>query len=233
MPARRVAFVGAVAVLAALTGGPLLRIRTWWSYEDPLATDPLLVAVLALAGVVAFVAVLEDGHWRRLDRRAVAFAAALVGWLVVGTLWSLDRAETLRQALQIGAALVIGAAVALRLGLTAWRWALWCGLHVGLAWSVVAIYLHRPGTLDRRGDWAGVFFNRNSLALYAALALLVGGLLAVDLIDRRGHPIRLLALVVLGGAAIVDVRLVAGSDALTPLVALLAAALAAGSAWLA
>ena len=182
--------VAAVASLVVLSSGPLYRLRTWWDYEDPLATDATVVVLNAAVGLVALSWLVSQGRFRQLDQRALAVAAALVGWLLLGSLWSLDRLETFRQSLQIASALTIGAAIAAALGAVWFRWALWAALQVGLGWSVVAIYLDRSGTIDRNGDWAGIFFNRNSLALYAALALLVAVFIAADARSIESAPRR-------------------------------------------
>ena len=220
--------VAAVASLVVLSTGPLYRLRTWWDYEDPLATDATVVVLNAAVGLVALSWLVSQGRFRQLDQRALAVAAALVGWLLLGSLWSLDRLETFRQALQIATALTIGAAIAAALGAVWFRWALWAALQVGLGWSVVAIYLDRSGTIDSNGDWAGIFFNRNSLALYAALALLVAVFIAADARSIESAPRRWSVVAVLVAFGIVDVRLIAGSDALTPVVALGVALAAVG-----
>jgi exopolysaccharide production protein ExoQ len=220
--------VAAVASLVVLSSGPLFRLRTWWDFEDPLATDATIVVVNAAVGLVALSWLASQGRFRLLDQRALTVAAALVGWLLLGSLWSLDRLETMRHALQIATALTIGAAVAAALGAVWFRWALWAALQVGLGWSVAAIYLDRSGTIDLNGDWAGIFFNRNSLALYAALALLVTVFIAADARSIESPPRRWSVVAVLVAFGIVDVRLIAGSDALTPLVAVSVALAAVG-----
>jgi hypothetical protein len=220
--------VAAVASLVVLSSGPLFRLRTWWDFEDPLATDATIVVVNAAVGLVALSWLASQGRFRLLDQRALTVAAALVGWLLLGSLWSLDRLETMRHALQIATALTIGAAVAAALGAVWFRWALWAALQVGLGWSIAAIYLDRSGTIDVNGDWAGIFFNRNSLALYAALALLVAVFIAADTRSIESPPRRWSVVAVLVAFGIVDVRLIAGSDALTPLVAVSVALAAVG-----
>jgi O-antigen ligase len=212
--------IAAVASLVVLTTGPLARVRTWWDYEDPLATDATVVVINAAVGLVAFAWLVSQERFRWLDQRALAVAAGLVAWLLLGSLWSVDRLETFRQALQIASALTIGAAIAAALGGVWFRWALWAALHVGLGWSVIAIYLDHPGTIDDDGNWAGIFFNRNSLALYAALALLLAVFIAADARTVASMPKRWSIVVVLAAFGIVDVRLIAGSDALTPVLAL-------------
>jgi O-antigen ligase len=205
--------------LLLLTTGPLYRVRTWWSYEDPLATDPLVVMIYAATGVAAAAWLVRR---RALPRSAAIVGAGLVvGWLLLGTLWSSAWGTTLREALQIASALAVGVAARLALGARWFAGALWAALHVGLLWSFVAIQLGQPGTQDERGDWAGVFFNRNSLALIAALGLLSGGAILVDSWGRRTRPVAVDAVVVV--MMLVDARLLLGSAARTPWVALLAA----------
>lgn len=205
--------------MVALTSGPLFRLRTWWDYDDPLARDDVVVAVHAVFGLVAVVWLLRHGVGRAVDDVSALVAVALVAWLALGSIWSVDRSETLRQTMQIASALAVGAAATVALGQRMFRVALWVALHVGLFWSFAAIELDRAGTIDGNGDWAGVFFNRNSLALYAALGLLVTVFVVADALAERAGA-TWLPLVVAGGfAALVDVRLLAGSDALTPLVA--------------
>jgi exopolysaccharide production protein ExoQ len=223
--------VAAVASLVVLSSGPLYRLRTWWDYEDPLGNDATVVVIYAAVGLVAFAWLASQGRFRHLDQRALAVAAALVGWLLLGSLWSIDRLETSRQSLQIASSLAIGAAIAAALGAIWFRWALWAALHVGLGWSVVAIYLLQNRTQDRNGNWVGIFFNRNSLALYAALGLLVAIFLAADARWIERGPRQWAVVAVLVAFAAVDVRLLAGSDGLTPLFALGIAFAAVGLCW--
>jgi exopolysaccharide production protein ExoQ len=223
---RTAAFVLTVAALVALTSGPLYRVRSWWAFEDPLGTDVAVITVHAVFAGLAVARLLTGARWRGLDRSALLWAAALIGWLLITTLWSLDRGETLRQALQIASSLIVGSAAVCALGWRSFRAALWVALHVGLGWSVVAIYADRPGTLDENGEWAGVFFNRNSLALYAALGLLVSAFVAADALTRHRTSWTWPVTLAVAVAAVIDVRLIAGSGARTPLVALAAAGLA-------
>jgi exopolysaccharide production protein ExoQ len=223
--------VAAVTSLVVLTSGPLYRLRTWWDYEDPLSTDATVVVINAAVGLVAFAWLVSQGRFRRLDQRALAVAVALIGWLLLGSLWSLDRLETFRQTMQIASALTIGAAIAAALGAVWFRWALWAALQIGLVWSVAAIYLDRGGTIDRNGDWAGIYFNRNSLALYAALALLVSVFIAADARAIESVAKRSVTVAALAGFGVVDVRLIAGSDALTPVVSLVAAFAVVALCW--
>ena len=120
-----VTVLAAVASFVVLSSGPVYRVRTWWDFEDPLANDATIVVINAAVGLVAFSWLVSQGRFRHLDQRALAVAVALVGWLLLGSLWSLDRLDSFRQSLQIASALTIGAAIAAALGAVWFRWALW------------------------------------------------------------------------------------------------------------
>jgi len=222
-----VVFAAVTTCIVAYTSGPLLRIRTWWGYDDPLPDDPVIVVVFSVIAVLSF-AVLAVGR-RLLPAWLVISGAALAAWLTITTAWSFDRSDTGRETLLIAGTLAFGAAAATLLDLRRLAWAVWVGLHVGLAWSFLAIQANRPGTIDRNNDWAGIYFNRNSLGLYAALAALGSMVLAADLIQRRGVTPRWhlgVGLAVLVAATVADARLLVGSDSATPIGALVGAALA-------
>jgi O-antigen ligase len=218
-------FVVATWALTVLTTGPLYRVRTWWDYDDPLATDPVVIGVYAVTGVAAVAWLVVR---RALPRTPAVVAAGLVvAWLLVSTLWSTAWATTVREALQLASVLAVGIAALVGLGVRRFAAALWVALHVGLVWSFIAIQVGEPGTQDERGDWAGVFFNRNSLALIAALGLVIGAAILVDAWVERSRP--LIADAVVAVMVVVDVRLLLGSAARTPWVALGAAVVLAGA----
>ncbi len=223
----RAQLVGAgLAVLAVvvLTTGPMYRIRTWWSYEDPLRDDVFVVALYVTIAIGAVAVLATSSRWRRVDSRALLLTVALIGWLTLSAVWASDPVLTVREVLQTGGALAAGAALASACSSAVVLLVMWCGLHIGLAWSAVAIALRRPGTVALYREWAGVFFNRNSLGLYAALGVLVSLLLAVET-RRRGWRARgqFVALSLLALAVIADLVLLLKSRAVTPLGALVVA----------
>lgn len=230
---RRDVAVAVVVAIGALvvTTGPLYRLRTWWTFDDPLAADWFVIAVQVALGSAGAVALARRERWRHVDRRLALVAAALVVWLALGSLWSADASTTLRESLLIGVALVAGAGAAAVAGERLLIVSAWVGVHLGLGWSAILIALVRPGT-QFHGQWTGVYFNPNSLALVAAFGILLSvvllGMLLTGRIPLAGRW-RGVAVVAVAASIVVDLRLSAGTGALTPLFGL-GVALAVGAA---
>jgi O-antigen ligase len=221
-------------VFALMSGGPLFRVRTWWPYDDPLAGDQVIVATQSVVVLTAVITLAASGRWRRLHRLPALLALVLVGWLLITALWSLDPGRTVREALLVGGALAVGAAAHALLGTERLLACTWAGLHIGLVWSAIAIQQLRPGTQDAFGNWTGVYFNRNSLALIATLGLVASTALLVRLAgaavrDPRSRLLSIGAAGLVGAVAILDLRLLAGAGSLTPVAAAVVGALAGGA----
>ncbi|HUS44052.1 MAG TPA: O-antigen ligase family protein [Ilumatobacteraceae bacterium] len=229
LPSRRTFAVGSVVALGALvlTTGPLYRVRTWWAFSDPLAADVAVVAVQVLVGAVAIVALATDGRWRRVDPRMGVVALALVAWMAFGALWSPDASTTLRESLMVGVTLAAGMGAAAAVTERTLVVGSWIGIQLGLAWSAVVIVTVQPGSQDRGGEFAGVYFNPNSLALVAAVGIFLSFVAALQL---ARHQHRWIAFGVLTAAIVADLWLIIGAGALTPLVGLVVGLAVAGSA---
>jgi hypothetical protein len=218
---------GVLVALGALvfSTGPLYRIRSWWEHDDPLAADVAVIAVQSLFGLIGLVALVSGARWRLVDRRLAVLATLLVAWMVLSALWSADAGTTLRESSMVGVTLVAGTGAAVAVRERMLVFAGWVGVHIGLAWSAVGIATLQPGTQDSKG-WTGVYFNPNSLALVAAVGLLLSVVLATQHWRSRGRwPI----LMVLAVAVAADLWLIRGTDSLTPLAALLFALVAAAA----
>jgi exopolysaccharide production protein ExoQ len=220
----------AVAVGALVfTTGPLYRVRTWWSYDDPLSTDVIVVAVQLFVLVAAIASLATGNRWRRLDPMLAVVGFGLIAWMLLGALWSADATTTLREAGLVGVGVVIGAAAVTSVPERDVIVGSWIGVHLGLAWSAVAIVTVAAGTQDGNGDWTGVYFNPNSLALVASLGLLVS--LATFAAPDLGS-FRPWCKASAGLAVVADLWLIWGTSAVTPLVALMAALGVAGVAFI-
>jgi len=218
-PSRAHLAIGALVAVGALvlTTGPLYRVRSWWAFDDPLAADVAVLAVQVTLGALGVVALVSGARRRRVDRRIAVVAAVLIGWMMVGSVWSADASTTLRESAMVGVTLLAGAGAAVAVGERLLVMSSWVGVHVGLAWSAVQIIRVQPGTQDLSGDWTGVYFNRNSFALVAAFGILLSLVVAAQL---WGQPRRGLVVTVLAAAVLADLWLIRGSGSVTPLVAL-------------
>lgn len=219
---------GAVVALGALvySTGPLYRLRSWWDYDDPLAADVAVVAVQALFGLLGLVTLASGARWRVVDRRLAALSILLVAWMMTSALWSADAATTLRESTMVGFTLAAGVGAAVAVRERTLVFAGWVGVQAGLAWSAVGIVTMQAGTQDSKG-WTGVYFNPNSLALVAAVGILLSVVLATQHWRSRG---RWPMVVVLAVAVAADLWLISGTESLTPLAALLFALVAAAAA---
>jgi O-antigen ligase len=229
LPARRTWLAGVVVAVGALvlSTGPLYRVRTWWEFSDPLAADVAVVAVQLLVGVAGIAALCAAGRWRRVDRRMGVVAIALVAWMALGALWSADAGTTLRESVMVGVTMAagIGAAVAVRERTLVI--ASWVGIHLGLGWSAVLIATVQPGSQDMNGEWTGVYFNPNSLAVVTAVGIFLSLLVALHL---ARHELRWVAFALTGAAVLADLWLISGTGALTPLFGLVIGLAVGGAA---
>jgi O-antigen ligase len=220
-----------LVAFVAVTKGPVYRLRVELAeLSGDFIDDRWVQATFA----VVYVA-LAAACWpaaRRLwgDRPLVLTQAAFVGLLALSTVWSFASRRTAEQvgllALGTAAFLLAGARIApLRL-----LGALWGAMQVGVVTSAVAATQEWRFAIDKNGDWAGIYFNRNSLGPVAALGVLTSVALArwwSELPEDR--PRRRWVGVVVTAAVAVDLWVWWRSGSLTPafsvLLGLLAAAL--------
>lgn len=218
----------AVVAVASFTSGPVFTVRQWWPSTGPLAEDAAVI--VWLSGLQAIAGLLL---WRRRPtlargaRVGVVAAAVFGGWLMLASWWSDSPGVTLVRSAQLAITPLFG-----------WwlfsSWAdvrrlvvLWLGLHVGVAWSAWAVWSTRPGSQDARGDWTGVYFNRNSLAPVVVLGALVSVALIGEVV-RRWRPRDLVIAGGLVAALLLDVRLALGAGSRTSPGIAVAAVLVAG-----
>ena len=216
---RRHVVGGAVVAFGALvfTTGPLYRVRSWWNYDDPLAADLAVVAVQVLFGLMGLGVLVSGARWRRVEVRLAGIAAALVTWMALSAAWSADAGATLRESVMVAITLLAGIGAAVAVSERVLVFAGWVGVHVGLAWSALWIVTLQPGTQSDDG-WTGVYFNPNSLALVAAVGILLSLVLAArHLRHRHRWPIA----AVLAVAVVADAWLISGTASLAPAAALL------------
>jgi O-antigen ligase len=204
------------------TAGPVLWVRTRWSLDGDIAEDPFYLVLFLGAGLVCLVTVARDRSRLeaiRMDperRRIAALTLALTTLLTLSTLWSLDPALTFTHGLRFVGTIAVALVLATFLTSLEQMTTLWVAVHIGSAWSFVQIFRLAEGSQDDRENWVGIFVNRNLLGLICGVGLTVGLLLAVHVRRTWVGRERIAALVVLAGAALVDLRLLWGSGSATP-----------------
>lgn len=176
------AWIGAVLLLLAASGGPVLWARSELAEmtgrpESDVWIQGLLVVAAGL--VLAFSGAALD-HLRH-DRVALIATGLFLGLILVSTLWSLDRTATLQQWILMSfvtaAALFGGAWLARTEVLTA----LFVAVHLGIAISAFADLRAWP-IAGGGGDLSGVYGTTDQMGMMALLAAATTVMLMVVLL---------------------------------------------------
>lgn len=208
-----------------VTKGPVFRIRLEAAPLGGDFIDDRWVQVSFVVGALVVIGLCAPAvRTVVLDPLLVGCLASVVGLVVVSGLWSVNTARTVEQGLMMAS----GTAAALLAGATLGRFhlvtALAAAMHVGVAVSLFAFARDWPLTLDRNGDLAGIYFNRNSLGPVAVMAGATALTLAVHLVRER----RWQAVGGLGVLVVVDVWVWWRSGSLTPVFGVVVAVVALG-----
>lgn len=174
----RAAEVGyALAVLFALTQGPVYRLWT----ESGQYQQFIALPTIGHAYFATFVAVQLPALCLVTRRLSATFIAerrgqllmALLLWLGLSVLWSTLARHSLPEFVSLFLTTMFGVYLAVSFS-PAVLWRIVAGaMSLGLAISLIAILRSWEGAMNSEdGHWVGIYFNRNSLAPVAAVALL-------------------------------------------------------------
>jgi O-antigen ligase len=174
----RAAEVGyALAVLFALTQGPVYRLWT----ESGQYQQFIALPTIGHAYFATFVAVQLPALCLVARRLSATFIAerrgqllmALLLWLGLSVLWSTLARHSLPEFMSLFLTTSFGVYLAVCFR-PAVFWRIVAGaMSLGLAISLIAILRDWEGAVNSEdGHWIGIYFNRNSLAPVAAVALL-------------------------------------------------------------
>lgn len=218
-----------LAVLA-VTKGPVYRVRVQVADLAPGADfiDDRWVQAVYVSMYAALIAVSWPA-WQRLWIRARAVVitqGVFVGVIAVSATWSLGGWRSGEQALMLllgtAAFLLAGARFSSARALGA----IWGALQIGTSASIVAGALDWRFAVDRNGDLAGIYFNRNSLGAVAALGVLTSAILAWVMIrrwHRNGQARHGAAVIAIVAGGVVQAGVWVRSGSLTPAFALIVA----------
>lgn len=205
----RAAEVGyALAVLFALTQGPVYRLWTEsGQYQQFIALPTIGHAYFATFVALQLPALCLVA--RRLGataERRGQLLMALMLWLGLSVLWSTFARHSLPEFVSLFLTTSFGVYLAVSFR-PAVFWRMVAGaMSLGLAISLIAVQRGWEGAVNSEdGHWIGIYFNRNSLAPVAAVALLAAiGMLCTQLKWRScGGLVVLVASVVVSFGAVI------------------------------
>ena len=187
-----------VVLLFALTQGPVLSM--WFASSLQWPSGVLSAQVLTFVAL-QIPALLLLGY-RRVPRASIIGPVGLLGvfcgWMWVSTLWATLGQHTVVEATTLCLTFLTGVYFARSFSLLEQLILVVVAMQPGLLWSRYAIANGWSNSVDQTGDWAGIYFNRNSLAPVAMVSCLAASALLWIVIMRRGKklPITLIAILV-------------------------------------
>ena len=196
-----------IVLLFALTQGPVLSM--WFASSTQGQTNAVSAQLLTFIAVQIPALILLG--YRRVPRSSLIGPVGLLGlfcgWMWLSTLWATLGQHTIVEATTLFVTFLTGVYLARSFSLLEQLILVVVAMQPGLLWSRYAIANGWSNSVDQTGDWAGVYFNRNSLAPVAMVSFLAASALLWIVVMRRGKkmPITLIAVlidVVLFGAEI-------------------------------
>ena len=187
-----------VVLLFALTQGPVLSM--WFASSLQWPTGVLSAQVLTFVAL-QIPALLLLGY-RRVPRASIFGPVGLLGlfcgWMWLSTLWATLGQHTVVEATTLCLTFLTGVYFARSFSLLEQLILVVVAMQPGLLWSRYAIANRWSNSVDQTGDWAGIYFNRNSLAPVAMVSCLAASALLWIVTIRRGKklPITLIAILV-------------------------------------
>lgn len=169
----------AAVALFALTQGPVLRI--WWTRAaaEGIPVRAPIVATYALVQVPALV-LLGRASVPRGAGRVFGLMAAWLGWTAASVAWSIYGAHSVVEVMSLVLTCAVGLWLASRFDAVELMTVLLASMTVGTLASVAAMVSGLDGSVGPKGEWIGIYYNRNSLAPVAALGVFASVALLAD-----------------------------------------------------
>ena len=187
-----------VVLLFALTQGPVLSM---WFASSLVAPEGAVPAQLLTFIAVQIPALILLGY-RRVPRSSLIGPVGLLGlfcgWMWLSTLWATLGQHTIVEATTLFLTFLTGVYLARSFSLLEQLILVVVAMQPGLLWSRYAIANDWSNSVDKNGNWVGIYFNRNSLAPVAMVSCLAASALLWIVVMRRGKklPITLLAILI-------------------------------------
>ena len=205
---RATEFVYAALALFALTQGPVYRL---WSdsgeYQQFIALPAIGQAYFATFVLVQLPGCLlwfRSVTERNIQEPRMWMLVGLLAWLGVSVVWSTFARHSVSEFIALAMTTGFGLYFATRFAMRElWR-IVAAAMALGLAMSLLAIQRDWQLAVDAQDEyWIGIYYNRNSLAPVAAMALLAFIGVAFTTLRRRTIDVAVLAAgVALAGVAV-------------------------------
>jgi len=178
----------AVIALFALTQGPVYRL--WGESAESLVVSSrtslahVYFATFTAVQLPALVVVSRTFTVEMLRNRSIQALIALHLWLGCTVLWSTLARHSLPEFLALVLTTSFGVFLALRFRPLQFWWIVLLAMMIGLLLSVLAVYRVWDTARDLNdGFWIGIYYNRNSLAPVAGVALVAA--MSVVVVGKR------------------------------------------------
>lgn len=169
---RWVEYVYAAALLFLLTQGPVLRLWRTAELYTSVPITPTVQATFIAVQIPALMMLSRRGLSREMFRGPITMLIALTTWMLASTIWTNLSRYTIVEAISFAVTAATGLYMAQSFSVRKQILLVFSAMHLGVMYSYFAVKLSWPETIDAEGNWAGVYFNRNSLAPVAMLGLL-------------------------------------------------------------
>jgi O-antigen ligase len=187
-----------VVLLFALTQGP---VYSMWNASALVAPAGLTSSQLLTFMAIQVPALLLLG-FRRVPHSSifgpVGILGLFCGWMWLSTVWATFGQHTIIESTTLCVTFLTGVYLARSFSLLEQLVLVVVAMQPGLLWSRYAIANDWSNSVDQSGNWAGIYFNRNSLAPVAMVSCLAASALLWIVVLRRGKkwPITLIVILV-------------------------------------
>jgi O-antigen ligase len=206
----------AAALIFVLTQGPVLSM--WFASEQENARQALApqLATYFVFQIPALVLVSRQKFTMRDARGPLGLLAIFCVWLVATTLWATNGQHSAVESVSLLTTFICGVYFAKRFTLTEKLAVIVVAMQPGLLLSRYAIA--NDWNMSKSGDgfWAGIYFNRNSLAPVAMVSVVSALALLYVVFINRDDKLRIYKLCVLANVVLFGLVVAVRTQSNTP-----------------
>ena len=206
----------AAALIFVLTQGPVLSM--WFASEQENARQALApqLATYFVFQIPALVLVSQQKFTMRDARGPLGLLAIFCVWLVATTLWATNGQHSAVESVSLLTTFICGVYFAKRFTLTEKLAVIVVAMQPGLLLSRYAIANDWNMSQSGEGFWAGIYFNRNSLAPVAMVSVVSALALLYVVFINRDDKLRIYNLCVLANVVLFGLVVAVRTQSNTP-----------------